>query len=135
ISASTDILRDSYDETIEPREMLSRAEEKIFAILDEKGGGSGSISSINDIVHQSLLRIDARMKQDAQSGGVETGFVDFDRMCGGLHKSELIILAARPSMGKTALAMNMAENVAVNLKVPTLFVSLEMAAIELGDRL
>lgn len=134
ISASTDILRDSYDETVEPREMLSRAEEKIFAILDEKGGG-GSVSSINDIVHQSLLRIDARMKQDAATGGVETGFVDFDRMCGGLHGSELVILAARPSMGKTALAMNMAENVAINLKVPTLFVSLEMASIELGDRL
>lgn len=133
IGASTDILRDSYDETIEPREMLSRAEEKIFSILDQKG--VGALASINDILHQSLLRIDARMKQDAALGGLETGFTDYDAMTGGLHGSELIILAARPSMGKTALALNIAEHASVMLKVPTLFVSLEMSAIELGDRL
>ena len=133
IGASTDILRDSYDETVDPREMLSRAEEKIFAILDEKG--TGALSSLNDILHESLLRIDARMKHDATMGGIETGFTDFDSMTGGLHGSELIILAARPSMGKTALAMNMAEHAAIHSQVPVLFVSLEMSAIELGDRL
>jgi len=133
IHSSTDILRDAYDETIEPREMLSRAEEKIFAILDEKS--TSALSSLRDVLEESILRIDARMKQDASFGGLATGLVDFDGMTGGLHGSELIILAARPSMGKTALAMNIAEHAALQENSPTLFVSLEMAAIELGDRL
>ncbi len=133
IHSSTEILRNAYDETVDPREMLSRAEEKIFAILEEKG--SGNLNTIKDVLHESLLRIDARMKHDADLGGLETGFTDFDQMTGGLHKSELIILAARPSMGKTALAMNIAEHVAVACHIPVLFVSLEMSSIELGDRL
>jgi replicative DNA helicase len=133
IFSSTDILKDAHDETIDPREMLSRAEERIFAILDEKSGAA--ISSIRDVLQESLLRIDARMKQDASLGGLATGLTDFDGMTGGLHGSELIILAARPSMGKTALAMNMAEHAAIQEQSPTLFVSLEMSAIELGDRL
>ena len=66
---------------------------------------------------------------------METGFADLDTLTGGLHNSELVILAARPSMGKTAFAMNIAENVSVNQAVPTLFVSLEMSSLELADRL
>jgi replicative DNA helicase len=87
------------------------------------------------VLDESLQRIDARMQHDHARGGLETGFDDYDDLTGGLHKSELIILAARPSMGKTALAMNMAEHVAVRCQKPVLFVSLEMSAIELGDRL
>jgi replicative DNA helicase len=68
-------------------------------------------------------------------GGVETCLTDFDARTGGLHNGELIILAARPSMGKTALAMNIAENVVLKGKAPVLFVSLEMSGIELADRL
>jgi replicative DNA helicase len=133
ILASTDILRDAYDPTVDPREMLSRAEERVFGILEEKG--EGKVHTIRDVLHQSISRIHARMKQDHAFGGIETGFDDFDEMTGGLHGSELLILAARPSMGKTALALNMVEHVAINLREPTLFVSLEMSAIELGDRL
>ena len=133
IASSTEILKDAYDETVEPREMLSRAEERIFSILDEKSGKT--LTSIRDVLQDSLIRIDARMKQDAALGGLATGFIDFDSMTGGLHGSELIILAARPSMGKTALAMNFAEHAALEEQAPTLFVSLEMSAIELGDRL
>jgi replicative DNA helicase len=133
IQASTNILRDAYDDSIPPREMLGRAEEKIFAILGEKG--SGELARVSDVLTRSLLRIDARMKQEHILGGVETGFTDYDQMTGGLHASELIVLAARPSMGKTALAMNIAEHVAMQENVATLFVSLEMSAIEMGDRL
>lgn len=133
IHASTDIIRDSYDPTIESRTLLSRAEERVFSILEEKG--NGQVTSIRDVLHEALARIDARMKQDHAFGGVETGFEDFDEMTGGLHGSELLILAARPSMGKTALALNMVENVAVDGQNPTLFVSLEMSKLELGDRL
>ncbi len=133
IHAGTDILRDAYDPTTDARLMLSRAEEKVFAILESKG--SGELASISDVLHESLLRIDARMKNDHTVGGLGTGFVDFDELTGGLHESELVILASRPSMGKTAMAMNIAEHVAMKEQVTTLIVSLEMSAIELGDRL
>ena len=133
IHASTDILRDAYDPTIPSREMLGRAEERVFAILEEKG--KGQVSSIREVLHEALERIDARMKQDHAFGGLETGLDDFDEMTGGLHGSELLILAARPSMGKTALALNIAEHISVDCQHPTLFVSLEMSKLELGDRL
>ena len=133
IYASTDILRDAYDPTVESRDMLSRAEERVFGILEEKG--QGKVQTIRDVLHETITRIHARMKQDHAFGGLETGFDDFDELTGGLHGSELLILAARPSMGKTALALNMVEHVGLDCREPTLFVSLEMSALELGDRL
>lgn len=133
IEASTDILRDAYDTTVEPRQLLSRAEERVFGILESKG--QGQVHAIRDVLHEAIARIDSRMKQEHAFGGVETGFDDFDEMTGGMHGSEMIILAARPSMGKTALAMNIVEHVAIDCQQPVLFVSLEMAALELGDRL
>jgi replicative DNA helicase len=133
IHSSTEILRDAYDETEDAQEMLSRAEQKIFSILDTQG--AGDLANIRDILQTAMVRIDARMKQDHASGGVETGFRDFDNMTGGLHQSELVILAARPSMGKTALALNIAEHASLSQNVGTLFVSLEMSSVELADRL
>lgn len=132
IHVGIEIQNGAYDPTSETRELLGKAEEKVFSILENRG--TGHINPIADVLQQSLDRIDARMEHTSTSSGVETGFIDFDQMTGGLQKSELIILAARPSMGKTALAMNMAEHAVLN-GTPTLFVSLEMAAIELGDRL
>jgi replicative DNA helicase len=133
IHSSTEILRDAYDETHEAREMLSLAEQKIFAILDERG--AGELSNIRDILQEAMVRIDARMKNEHTIGGIETGFRDFDTLTGGLHDSELIILAARPSMGKTALALNIAEYSALESQNTTLFVSLEMSSVELADRM
>ena len=133
IHASTEILRDAYDDTVQPRQMLGRAEEKIFSILDAKG--TAKIADISQVLQESLARMDARMNQQHALGGLETGFIDYDDLTGGLHGSELIIIAARPSMGKTAAAMNIAEHVAVQQGVATLFVSLEMSSVELGDRL
>jgi replicative DNA helicase len=133
ILSSTEILRDAYDPSAEPREMLSRAEERIFSILEQKGGGQ--VAAISDVLHDAMVRIDARMKHEHALGGVETGFQELDALCGGLHNSELIILAARPSMGKTALAMNIAEFVAMKLGIGVLMVSLEMSSLELADRL
>ncbi len=133
ILASTDILREAYDPTGEPRQVLGRAEEKIFGILESSS--QGQYSKIDQVLAKSLDRIDSRMGDQHAFGGLETGFEDFDQLTGGLQKSELVILAARPSMGKTALAMNMAEHIAMHGQVPVLFVSLEMSEIELGDRL
>ncbi len=133
IHSSTEILRDAYDATSDPREMLSRAEQKIFAIFDSHGGNQ--VTSISNILQEAMVRIDARMKHDHVIGGIETGFTDFDTLTGGLHDSELIILAARPSMGKTAMALNIAEHVSMVRQVGTLFVSLEMSSVELADRM
>ncbi len=133
IHSSTEILRDAYDESIDSREMLARAEQKIFSILDTRG--AGNVGTIHDILHEAMSRIDARMNKEAALGGVETGFTEVDAMTGGLHESELIILAGRPSMGKTALALNIAEFVSMKANATTLFVSLEMSSVELADRM
>jgi replicative DNA helicase len=136
IHASTDIIQESYETGVNAREMLARAEERVFRILDTKG--DTQVRAIRDVLHESLARIDARMQRDHAYGGLETGFIDFDELTGGLHDSELVILAARPSMGKTALALNIAEHIAIDEHGPgkaVLVVSLEMSALELGDRL
>jgi replicative DNA helicase len=116
--------------------MLARAEERVFRILDTKG--DTQVRPLREVLHDSLARIDARMQRHHAYGGIETGLVDFDDLTGGLHGSELIILAARPSMGKTALALNIAEHIALDSRgpgKPVLMVSLEMSALEVGDRL
>jgi replicative DNA helicase len=134
IHAGTDIIQEAYEPGTDAREMLSRAEERVFRILDTKG--ETQVRPVSEVLHDSLARIDARMQRQHAYGGLETGLIDFDDLTGGLHDSELMILAARPSMGKTALALNIAEHVAIDgANKPVLVVSLEMSALELGDRL
>lgn len=133
IDVSTDILRDAYEETDDATQLLSRAEQKIFGILDNQS--NTAVASIRDVLHEAMDRLDARMQGEHTLAGAETGFTEMDALTGGLHASELVILAARPSMGKTAFAMNIAEHVATKQMSPTLFVSLEMSSVELADRL
>jgi replicative DNA helicase len=133
IEASTETLREAYDESLEASQVVARAEARVFNILDERG--NTSVSSMQDILHEAMDRLEARMRGEFLHGGVETGFSKLDEQTGGLHNSELIVIAARPSMGKTAFALNIAGDVAIRQQVPTLFVSLEMAAIELAERL
>ncbi len=131
IHAGTEILREAYDTSHVPRDLVNLAEEKIFAVHDQRT--ADRISPIQNLLVEAFERIDARLEH-GESGGVQTGFNDLDNMTGGMHEAELIILAARPSMGKTALAMNFAENIAMNGHT-TLFVSLEMARQELVQRM
>jgi replicative DNA helicase len=133
IESSTEILRDAYDQASTAKELCAQAEQKVFAIMD--GRSAQAVQSISDVLHQAMDRMEARLRDDYVDGGAETGFTDFDEMTGGLHNGELIILAARPSMGKTALAMNIGEHIAINQRQPILFVSLEMSGIELADRM
>lgn len=133
IASSTEILKDSYEQTSSAKELCAQAEQKIFAIMD--GRSSQSVHSISDVLHEAMDRMEARLRDDYETGSAESGFTQFDEMTGGLHSGELIILAARPSMGKTALAMNIGEYVSINQKLPVLFVSLEMSGIELADRM
>jgi replicative DNA helicase len=132
IHASTEILREAWDPGMEVRDVINQAEEKIFAVRDNRS--TDQLASIQDVLVEAFERIDARMEH-GEGGGIPTGFDDLDKLTGGLHGSEFIVLAARPSMGKTALATNIAEHVAIESGVPTLFVSLEMARLELAQRL
>lgn len=133
ITAATDIIRNAIDGEGEAREILSQAEQKIFSILDTRG--ANTLISAKDLLREAMDRIDARMKGEVTEGCVDSGFTDLDQMTGGLHASELIILAARPSMGKTAFAMNIAEHVSFQAGQPVLFVSLEMSGVELIERM
>ncbi|MBI3466124.1 MAG: replicative DNA helicase [Planctomycetes bacterium] len=132
ILASTEIAGEAYAEEIEARDLLNKAEERIFAIHDAKW--SGTVISMHDVLQEAFVHLDNRMKHGTATG-VPTGFADLDGLTGGLHESELVILAARPSMGKTALATNIAEHATLGANTPTLFVSLEMARLELAQRM
>lgn len=133
IGACTEILQSAYESQDDPERALAWAEEKIFAVTDLRS--SKEIASLDTVLNEAMSRMDARMRGEHAIGTVETGFTDLDRLTGGLHASEFVVLAARPSMGKTALAMNIAEHVVFSERKPVLFVSLEMTAIELVERL
>ena len=132
IHTGTEIVRDAYEQTQPSREMLNQAEERIFRIRDQRAP-SGEVAEIHDVLMEAFEQIDARAKGGAS--GLPTGFTDLDKLTGGLHPSELVIIAARPSMGKTALAANIAEYSAIEESQPTLFVSLEMSRLELVQRM
>ncbi len=133
IYACTDILSDAYEPDADPEKSLGSAEEKIFSIREKRA--DSHVQDLTQVLHEAMDRLDARMRGEHTDGAVDTGFIDMDEKTGGLHAAELIILAARPSMGKTAFAMNIAEYVSVESQMPTLFVSLEMSSIELVERL
>jgi replicative DNA helicase len=133
ISTCSELLSEAYRPEGNPEELLNDAEQKVFAIRESRQ--SNNLSSMDEVLSEAMDRLDARVRGEAQEGTVETGFTDLDRMTGGLHGSELVILAARPSMGKTAFAMNITENVVMKSNAPALFISLEMAAIELIERM
>lgn len=132
IHASSDILRQAYEPTLETSEMVNRAEEQIFAVHDQRS--IEKVVNIHDLLVEAFDRIDARLER-GEGVGVPSGFTDLDTLTGGLHDSEFVVLAARPSMGKTAMATNIAEYVTIDSNVPTLFVSLEMARLELAQRM
>ncbi len=132
IDATAAIMRDSYEGLEEPEQLLSRAEERVFSIRDRRS--FDQVSPIHDVLVEAFAEIDKRLSEGTP-GGLPTGFRDLDNLTGGLHDSELIILAARPSMGKTALATNIAEHVTLESREACLFVSLEMSSRELARRM
>ena len=127
------ILNSAYEANEEPEKQLAFAEQQIFAIGDQRQ--SSTLVEAKQAIHLALDRLDQRMQGQQIEGTIDTGFTDLDKLTGGLHAAELIILAARPSMGKTAFAMNIAEYVSTVSLSPVLFVSLEMSAVELIERL
>lgn len=133
ISLSASITELSFDEEKELREVIDTAESGIFSI--SQGNTVRGFIPIKQSLAASFDRIDELHKKGAGLRGVRTGFSDLDTMLSGMQASNLLILAARPGTGKTAMAMNIAQFVAVNDKVPIGIFSLEMSQEELVDRL
>jgi len=128
ISASNEILRDAYAPHEKAELVLDKAEKKIFEIAQQKV--SGSMVPLEPVLHEVFDMIENRGQR-----GVETGFFELDDMLNGLQNGEMIIVAARPSMGKTALAMNVVEHVAADSRLPCAVFSLEMSKQQLAQRL
>ena len=132
INAGSEIVSAGYD--VNPvEESLEQAEKLIFDIASQKD--SKSVISIKDIVSDVYAKIEERANNKGQLTGVDTGFYELNTYTNGLQKSDLIILAARPAMGKTAFALNIAQNVALRAKVPVAIFSLEMSKDQLAQRL
>ena len=133
IAASKEITGLGYDESKQLRELIEEAETRLFEVSQQHV--SQDVISLEAILAESFDRLDDLHKDKDKIRGVPTGFKDLDNMLAGFQKSDLIILAARPSMGKTALALNFAHNIAVQASQPVLMFSLEMSKEQLVDRL
>ncbi len=133
IAASKEITGLGYDESKELRELIEEAESRLFEVSQQHV--SQDIISIEAILTESFDRLDSLHKDKDKIRGVSTGFKDLDNILAGFQPSDLFVLAARPSMGKTALALNFAHNVAVQTQLPVLIFSLEMSKEQLVDRL
>ena len=133
ISVSTEIVRESYEIPDDVDEFVDKAEQLIFEVARDTS--SKSFIQLREILMETLDRIGNMTQNKSGVTGIPTGFVDFDEMTSGLQESDLVILAARPSMGKTTLALNMAQHIAVKEKLPVAFFSMEMSQNQLAQRM
>jgi len=133
IKTSQDIVGIGYDETIEIQDVIENAEIKLFEVSQRHQ--KQDIVSLENILTESFDRLDELHKDKGKLRGIPTGYKDFDEVTAGLQKSDLIVLAARPSMGKSALALNFAHNIALNTDNSVLIFTLEMSKDQLVDRL
>ena len=133
IDISTEIQKKSYDNTEDVDELINFAEQKVFEISE--GNIKKDSLPIGIVVKEAFDEIYRASKSDNKFLGVPSGYTELDRITSGWQKSDLIILAARPSMGKTAFVLNMARNIAVESNRPVAVFSLEMSNMQLANRL
>src|SRR5216117_2386517 len=133
ISAATESVRRAYEEQDEVNNLLDEVEQKIFAVGEDRF--KGEMLSMKEQVMEAIESIEKLYERKGGITGISTGFVEFDRMTSGMHGAEMIVIAARPSMGKTALVMNIAEDIAVQEKLSVGVFSLEMSSQQLVQRL
>lgn len=128
IAASNDILRDAYAPHEQADHVLDNAEKRIFEIAEKKV--TGHMVKMEDVLHEVFEMIENKGQR-----GLETGFFELDDMMNGLQNGEMVIVAARPSMGKTAFAMNVIEHIAADTRLPCAVFSLEMSKQQLAQRM
>ena len=132
ITISNEIIQKSYNESTDVMDLLDEAESKLYDVA--QGNIKTSTESAQNLVIRAKARIEEIAKQEGLSG-VSTGFEKLDKLTSGWQPSDLVIIAARPGMGKTALALSMARNISVQQKIPVAFFSLEMSSVQLITRL
>lgn len=133
ITAANEIIEDSSDGDIEPRMLIDAAEQRIFDI--RRGKAINGLQRIDEVLFQTFDRLDMLSRDDESVKPVSTGISELDSVITGLNRSDLILLAARPGMGKTSFALNIARNVASTSKKTVAFFSLEMTKEQLASRL
>ncbi len=133
VQVGSDIVKLGYAEDREMEDILDEAERSVFEIA--RRGGEKSFRHIGDILGVAFQQIETHFQQQESVTGVSSGFVDFDRLTAGFQPGSLNIIAARPSMGKTALALNIAQFAALERKRPVLVFSLEMGGEQLAQRM
>jgi replicative DNA helicase len=132
IKISNEIITDSYDETKDVFDLLDNAESKLYDVT--QGNIKKSSESAQSLVIQAKNKIESVSNKEGLSG-VSSGFSKIDKLTAGWQESDLVIIAARPGMGKTALSLSMASNIAISNKIPLAFFSLEMSSIQLITRM
>ena len=133
IKTSTNIVKNAYQEDETIANVLDTAERDILSVSE--GRNKAGFIPIRDVLHDAYASLEERSKNNGEVTGIATGYIGLDRMTSGFHADELIILAARPSVGKTAFVLNIAKNVAVNLNETVAIFSLEMGAESLVERI
>lgn len=133
IKTANDIITLGYDPTQEVESIIDSSEKKIFEVMQRKN--QKGYSSIKDILVDTFTELEQLYNRKQHVTGVPTGFVDLDYKTAGLHKSDLILVAARPAMGKSAFALNIATNAAVRANVPVMIFSLEMSKEQMANRI
>ncbi|MDX2002221.1 MAG: replicative DNA helicase [Chitinophagales bacterium] len=133
ITISSEIIKDSYDDTTDVFELLDKAEKNLFAVADQNI--SRNYASMSNLITKAIQQIEELRTHDEKLTGIPSGFTALDRLTGGWQRSDLIIMAARPGMGKTAFVLSIARNAAVDFKKPVAVFSLEMSSLQLVNRL
>ena len=133
IRTTEEITAQCYQGTDNVEALMDSTEKKIFNLMQSRGGGD--FTPIRQVVINALERIEAASKQNGSITGVSTGFIDLDYQTSGMQPSDLILVAARPSMGKTAFVLNMAQHMAFRDNITTAIFSLEMSKEQLVNRL
>ena len=133
LKVSNKISADVFDDSISSRTVLEEAQKSIFDLTE--AGNSATFKSLAEVIMPTLEVLEKMHERKGEYTGVPSGFANLDNMTYGFQNSEFIIIGARPSVGKTALAMTMAANIAIDEKIPTAFFSLEMSDMQLVQRL
>ena len=133
IRISSEIIKESYEDTTDVFDILDKAEQQLFAVSETNL--RRNYDDMHSLVKEAVKQIEGAKNQEGHISGIPSGFAELDRVTAGWQKSDLVILAARPGMGKTAFVLSMARNMAVDFKKPIAVFSLEMSGVQLVTRL
>lgn len=133
IRISSETIKNAYDETTDVFDLLDKAEKDLFSVVE--GNIRKNYDKMSNLLHQAIKQIELISQQQGGVSGIPSGFTGLDRITSGFQRSDMVILAARPGMGKTAFVLTLARNTAVDFNKPVAVFSLEMSSLQLVNRL